>query len=191
MKRGIIIFTIVLTVSCVVYYCVDTNKNISEKMWGLYSELVERETIISDMQEIQSYQIKSECRNLGRDIRYKLPSNLYIVRLHDDICLDCYAECLVRLKNELKDDTKLFILGSYHFSTTFKDILMSLNLDSVKYENIPDTFILPADSINRPYVFSLDEYGCTHNVFIFSRKEYDTIKEYVNLIKRKKQDNEN
>lgn len=68
---------------------------------------------------------------------------------------------------------------------------MSLNLDSVKYENIPDTFILPADSINRPYVFSLDEYGCTYNVFIFSRKEYETIKEYVNLIKRKKQDNEN
>lgn len=185
MKHKIfVLLTISAVLILIIFYWIRTYKDISDTIWKLQSNLVEKETTISEIDEMQVCQLRSEHLNINKKIQEKIPKGSYIIRLHDGVCLDCYAECIIRLNKEVRDNSKLFILGSYHFSATLKDIITSLKLDSIKSENIPDKYILPIDSCGKPYVFSIDNNGYTKHVFLFTKKNYRTIKDYVNLLQR-------
>lgn len=173
-----------ITILGLIFYCLETNKRIKNEIWNLHSAIVEKETAISDIQEILSYQIKSEHKYLNDSIQASIPKSTYIIRLHESVCLSCYAGSLIHLKKELKNDTQLFIFGSYHFETILKDVMESIGFKFIKYCNHPNQDILPVDSLSRPYVFSIDETGHTRNVFILPKDDLQLIKEYIDLMKR-------
>ena len=51
-----------------------------------------------------------------------LPPQTLILRLHNGICLSCYTENILKLKNELTKRGKgLLVLGSYTFDGGLKD----------------------------------------------------------------------
>lgn len=179
--------TVIILSMGIIGFCFFYIRNKTEaKLWQLKSVLLEEQFKIAEFKDIQNYSLNSEGLILSDTIKKVLPDNVYVLRLHDGICLSCYAENLLLLEKKMNqvEDIRLFVLGSYNFTTQLKEELASVNMSKVKSINILDHDILPADSIGRPYLFFLNKKGMVKNLYFFQKEDYASIDLYLRAIQR-------
>lgn len=179
--------TVIILSMGIIGFCFFYIRNKTEaKLWQLKSVLLEEQFKIAEFKDIQNYSLNSEGLILSDTIKKVLPDNVCVLRLHDGICLSCYAENLLLLEKKMNqvEDIRLFVLGSYNFTTQLKEELASVNMSKVKSINILDHDILPADSIGRPYLFFLNKKGMVKNLYFFQKEDYASIDVYLRAIQR-------
>lgn len=158
----------------------------------LTQDLVELKVELTDASESRSFALDSENSLLELDIEKSLlDSTALVLRLHDDICLGCYVENLINLRNKLSNDFRdinLLVLGSYNFLSQLKDILIELDMQNLKYVNVANRNILPADSLRMPYLFSVNKNKKVQHVYVLQKKDLDSIDKYLLSIKRGQSD---
>lgn len=155
-------------------------------IWQLKSALLEEKFKVSNLEEIQLYTLNTEGAVLPDTIVKYIPEGVCILRLHDGICLSCYAENLSRLESHIdgSDGIRLFVLGSYNFTTQLKEELMGVDLNQVKFVNLPSCKVLPADSIGCPYLFTINKEGVIMNLHFFQKENFSLTSRYFQAIKR-------
>lgn len=179
--------TVIILSMGIIGFCFFYIRNKTEaKLWQLKSVLLEEQFKIAEFKDIQNYSLNSEGLILSDTIKKVLPDNVCVLRLHDGICLSCYAENLLLLEKKMNqvEDIRLFVLGSYNFTTQLKEELASVNMSKVKSINILAHDILPADSIGRPYLFFLNKKGMVKNLYFFQKEDYASIDVYLRAIQR-------
>lgn len=179
--------TVIILSMGIIGFCFFYIRNKTEaKLWQLKSVLLEEQFKIAEFKDIQNYSLNSEGLILSDTIKKVLPDNVCVLRLHDGICLSCYAENLLLLEKKMNqvEDIRLFVLGSYNFTTQLKEELASVNMSKVKSINILAHDILPADSIGRPYLFFLNKKGMVKNLYFFQKEDYASIDLYLRAIQR-------
>ena len=161
------LYYILITIPLITaYYSYSQRKSFEDKLWNLNSNLLETH-IVTD------------------SIRNKLPLHTFILRLHNGICLSCYAENIQLLYADLEKKGKdLFVLGSYTFDGGLKDEISIIQGKVPKSSNIPKLSIMPADSLGIPYVFLINENGQIKDLHFLLKKDYSLTSEYLKSIER-------
>lgn len=156
MKRATLIHTalIVLTLSTITISILQRN-SFENKLWIQNSALLETKFELADIIEKEKMRLSTNGIKLPDSITVRLPSNSFILRMHNNVCLSCYAEILIKLQDKLSSENKeLFILGSYSFDSILQEEISIIKGENVTSTNIPNLQIMPADSLEQPYLFS-------------------------------------
>lgn len=177
---------ILLSLFVIVYCLFNLKQKYEDNIWNLQSALLEEQLKVVDIKDIQAYSLDSEGITLSDSIKRNIPKDVCILRLHDGICLSCYAENIQKFEAETHyfKNIRLFVLGSYNFISQLKTELKSMNIDNISFLNLPSSYILPADSIGRPYVFLLNENGRVNNLYFFQKNEFSSINKYLKAVER-------
>ena len=98
--------------------------------------------------------------------------NTIFLRLHDDMCFNCYAPTIRELyKLEEQFDISLQAAGAYHYDATFRQTLRDLEWKDRPADNgIPSREALPADEAMCPYLFTLDDDGHIDDLLFLSKR---------------------
>lgn len=166
-------------------YVWDTHEKVRSTLFELQTKYTNTRSQLLDTKEILYYTIISSRENISNDLYEVLPQNVCILRLHDVACMGCYAENVIRFSQKMrKDSLPFFILSTYSNEKQLNsDLSGIISLDSVNHFNINQYGILPADSINRPYLFIRDSNDKIQNVYIFEKGEYGMLDKYINALK--------
>ncbi len=176
---------LILTVCISVVYSYIQRNEYEDRLWTLNSLLIENKNELFNIKEKLSTELKLEGYILDDSITSIIPPYTLILRLHNNVCLSCYTDILLKLKSELeKKNQDLFILGSYTFESNLKKEISIIQCTTQKYANIPTLVIPPADSIETPYLFFLDNKGRIVHPHILIKKDFQTTYQYLQHIKR-------
>lgn len=181
MKRTVIILFLIVLFLLIGYNTYKMKEQFEDKFWNLNSAFLEIKFALGDLKESQYSVWDTEGLLLPDSVRDLIPRGTCILRLHNNICLSCYAENLMRFENYV--DT-LFVVGSYSFNTIFENELSVFHKRHLKSINIPSLSIIPADSIERPYLFILNKNGAVDNVFFFEKGDFSSVNRYMQSAKR-------
>lgn len=126
---------LILTVCISVVYSYIQRNEYEDRLWTLNSLLIENKNELFNIKEKLSTELKLEGYILDDSITSIIPPYTLILRLHNNVCLSCYTDILLKLKSELeKKNQDLFILGSYTFESNLKKKYLSFN---VQHKNMP------------------------------------------------------
>ncbi len=180
------LYYILITIPLITaYYSYSQRKSFEDKLWNLNSNLLETHIELSDLKEKQMICLSTNGALITDSIRNKLPLHTFILRLHNGICLSCYAENIQLLYADLEKKGKdLFVLGSYTFDGGLKDEISIIQGKVPKSSNIPKLSIMPADSLGIPYVFLINENGQIKDLHFLLKKDYSLTSEYLKSIER-------
>lgn len=185
MKKSIIYYVLVFLSLVTVYHSYNQRKSFEEKLWILQSDLLETRFELTALKEEQSIGLSTNGTILSDSLRHVLPSQTLILRLHNGICLSCYTENILKLKNELAKKGKgLLVLGSYTFDGGLKDEIAAIQDKELKSLNMPALRIMPANSLDRPYVFYVNRQGQIEHLHFFSKKDFSLTSEYLQSTER-------
>lgn len=136
--------------------------------------------------DLRHFTLTTENYLLPKDLCRLLPENTCILRLNEVNCIACYAEQLKKWVERMnQENISFFILGSYSNKRQFAaDLSGIVTLDSVSYINFPNYEGIPADSLSCPYLFFKSAEGKMEQVYLFQKGEYETLHEYINMLKR-------
>ena len=98
--------------------------------------------------------------------------NTIFLRLHDDMCFNCYAPTIRELyKLEEQFDISLQAAGAYHYDATFRQTLRDLEWrDRAAGNGMPPREALPADEAMIPYLFTLGPDGQIDALLFLSKQ---------------------
>ena len=114
--------------------------------------------------------------------------NTIFLRLHDDMCFNCYAPTIRELyKLEERFDVSLRAVGAYHYDATFRQTLRDLEWRARASGNgIPPREALPADEAMRPYLFTLGkDRRIDALLFLSKRIPVETVAEFFGMAARR------
>lgn len=177
---------IILVVIIGGYSVFQVRNNLENVIWKLKSSLLEERFKTADITECQVYSFNTEGRLLPDTVKKYIPQNACILRLHNDICLGCYAENLSRLQLDLDTlkNVSLFVLGSYNFVSQLKKEMFAVNLQQVQFINLSSYRIFPADNLDRPYLFTINASGLIQNLYFFQKEDFLSTSKYLEGIER-------
>lgn len=185
MKRTLIYYVLIIVSLVTICYSYSQRKSYEEKLWAFSSNLLETRFALTDLKEKQSVALSTNGTIILDSLKHKLPLRTLILRLHNGICLSCYAENLLMLKTEIDKRTEeLFVLGSYTFDRGLKDEIAMFQDEKLKSINVPALRIMPADSLDLPYVFCVNERGQIENLHFFVKKDFSPTLDYLKSIER-------
>lgn len=167
-------------------YIQKTQKKVKQTLYEIQREYNNSRHDLLDMKEVRHYVLASEEYPTPRELNPK--QDVCILRIHDGACLSCYTDNLIYFFKEM-DANKLdfFVLGSY---STFKQFQAELtgiaSVDTLNSMNRFDLFCLPADTLNKPYLF-MNKRGKAQHVYAFEKGEVGTISQYIQMLKRLKE----
>ncbi len=168
-----------------IWYSYNQRKSFEEKLWTLKSNLLETRFELTDLKEKQRIGLSTNGIVISDSLKNKLPQQTLILRLHNGICLSCFVENIIMLKTELTKRGKgLFVLGSYTFDGGLKDEIAIIQDKILKSLNVPALQIMPADSLDFPYIFCVNEQGQIENLYFFSKKDFSPTLEYLKSMER-------
>ena len=103
---------------------------------------------------------------------YATGRNTIFLRLHDDMCFNCYAPTIRELyKLEEQFDISLQAAGAYHYDATFRQTLRDLEWrDRAAGNGMPPREALPADEAMIPYLFTLGPDGQIDALLFLSKQ---------------------
>lgn len=155
---------------------------IENTIWKLKSTLLEYKFELSDWEERKLYELNTEGVLLPDSLRNTL--NKYtILRLHDGICMSCFAENLSRLIEVTKKDSiPILVLGNYIYKSALREDLKSIGGENLIFLSLPTLSIVPADSLGQPYLFDVDVNGKIQHVFFVSKDKYNLTNSYLKSI---------
>lgn len=180
-----IIFSIAVFILAGVIVLVYAEQDDIEKtLFDLQAKLSNTRFGLMDKQDEQQYTIKTEGFPIADSIAAALPDKSCILRIHDGGCLACYAKNFIEFYRIAKESKfKVFILGSYSTIDQFKaEMAGFMPMDSVQYANMRIYGFLPADSIDKPYIFTKGANNRAERVYIFNKYEYQTLNLYLNSL---------
>ncbi len=185
MKNTIIFGTLIALTAITICFSYLHRSKFEDKLWAQNSNLLEMRFALNDIATKEKITFSTNGIVLSDSVVSLLPSDTYILRLHNGICMSCYAENLVKLK-EMLDKTKktLFILGSYTFDMVFRDEFSFIQNQNVSSINIPALKIMPADSLEIPYVFHLNTQGKIDHLHFFEKRDFSLTQQYLESIQR-------
>lgn len=179
---GILLF---ITMVLLCMYIKHTQVKMKNVLFTMQKENNNCQFELFDKKEANYYSLASEMHPVPEMLNFLSNKNVCVLRIHDGTCLGCYAENLIRfskLMNEKNID--FFVLGSYSTNRQFySEIFNILKVDSLNSINSRGLVCLPADSLNRPYLFIKDK-GIAHHVYVFEKGEYNNINQYINMLER-------
>lgn len=185
MMKTLLYIGLVLLSLVTVFYSYTQRRSLESKFWSLKNIIVETRYELNDIKEQQRICLATNGFIVHDSLRSKIPIHTLVLRLHNDICLSCYAENIQLLGSALeKMEQGLFILGSYSFDGSLRDEISIIKDSTLRTINIPALHIIPADSINVPYVFFINENGQLTNVHFFAKKDFSLTQEYLKSIER-------
>lgn len=166
-------------------YIQGTHKKVKGSLFALQTKYTNTRLQLLEAKETLYYTVVSERNNISDDLHKVLPKDICILRLHDVACMGCYAENITKFSQKMKENNSpFFVLSSYHNKKQlFADLSGIITLDSTNYLNINQYGILPADSINRPYLFIRNGNNTIQDVYIFEKGEYELLDKYINTLK--------
>lgn len=179
----IILFITIVLAGYTIYIVKERSE---DKVWKLHSTLLEARYRLFDMKEKQLYKLETEGLLLPDSVKEKITPNTCVVRLHNDMCLSCYAENLSKLVQRVieMDSLELLILGSYTYNSALKDELSVISSANLNFINFPSLVIMPADSLGQPYLFVLDERKMINNLFFFQKEDMESVDKYLHNLLR-------
>mgnify|MGYP003311457856 CR=1 FL=1 len=188
-KKYLCLVLISIVVLVITGLCFWNYKRITENsIWKLKSTLLEYKFELSDWEERKLYELKTEGVLLP-DSLLDTMVKYSILRLHDGICMSCFADNLSQLiKFVQKDSIPILILGNYMYKSAFKEDLRIIGGDNFKLLNLPSLSIMPADSLEQPYLFEVGVDGKIQNVFFINKDKYELANSYLKSIINKRND---
>lgn len=186
MKRNTIIYfaLIIMTLSTIVVSILQRD-GFENKLWTQNSVLLEAKFGLADLKEKEKIRLSTNGIKLPDSITIQLPSNTFILRMHSNVCLSCYAENLIKLQKLLSNkNKKLFVLGSYSFNSILEEEISIIKGENVASINIPNLQIIPADSLEQPYLFFLENHGKITHTHFFEKHEFELTQYYLEAIQR-------
>jgi hypothetical protein len=155
-------------------------------IWKLKSTLLEYKYEVSDWEERKKCELNTEGVVLPDSLQNIIDNNC-VLRLHDGICMSCFAENLSRLLEIARKDTiSILILGNYMYKSSFKEDIKLIGGECFDSMNLLTLSIIPADSLEQPYLFDVDVNGKIQNVFFVSKDKYELGNSYLNSIANKR-----
>ena len=188
-KKYLCLVLVSIVVLIITGLCFWNYKRITEKLiWELKSTLLEYKFELSDWEERKLYELKTEGVVLPDSLLDTI-NNHAVLRLHDGICMSCFADNLSRLiKLVQKDSIPVIILGNYMYKSSLKEDLRIIGGDKCKLLNFPSFRIVPADSLEQPYLFEVGVNGKIQNVFFINKDKYEFGNSYLKSIINKRND---
>lgn len=133
-----------------------------------------------------SMEFESTILPLSKDSLDKIPTDVVVVRLHENICMSCYFSATKYLFDKMgKNEMSFIVLGSYLNKGRFKKQLKELELLETRAFNMP--FIsqdYPLDGVNIPYVFILSPQREIKELFFLDKSDSTSSNEYISMIQR-------
>lgn len=176
------IFFVVLIILTIITICFSYRQRskLEDKLWTINSNLLETRFELDDMRAKTIVCYSTNGVTLPDSIASLLSDSVYILRLHNNICMSCYAEHLIRLKEKLNmTKQQLYVLGSYIYDDALRDEISILTDSNLRVINIPALEIMPADSMEIPYIFLLNPRNKLEYVHFFEKHDFTITEEYL------------
>lgn len=172
-------------ISSLCFYAWKTQTKVRTTLLELHEEYNDSRFRLMDLKEKQYYSLLSEAYLLPEELDLFFVESGCLLRLHEGVCLGCYAESLARFLELMKmKNMSLGIWGAYATERQFRSELSNVvKLDSLKIINLKKDISLPADSLNQPYLF-IKEGNRTSRVFVIEKDDYKSIEQYVEMLSR-------
>ena len=185
MRKNVVTLMVMAIATSVIVYAYMEQTKVEKALVALQANYSNTRFELLDKQEEQRYVLKTEGESIADSLVSLLPENTCILRIHNGGCLSCYAQNVIHLYQLVKDlDIPFAVLGTYSTRRQFKGETAGLiPTDSVFNVNVDCYGFLPADSIDKPYLFVIRN-GEARQVYILNKNGSETLKLYVkSLIK--------
>lgn len=186
MKKTTITFFILIALNILTISVSVLQRNEFEnRLWTQNSAFVEMKYELEDLRNKEVFAISTNGVTLSDSVVNLLSHYPYILRLHKDLCISCYADNLIRLKESLEEKEKnLFILGSYASGETFKNEISMIQGKFVNSCNISELEIMPADSLGISYIFHINGNGKIDHLHFIGKYSFETTQQYLKAASR-------
>lgn len=178
MKKILINIVYVITFLGVVVFSIYITNLVST----LRNSMLERDAQIANL-SIENYELKETIKETAlfdiqendSILRSCFPvqtTNTLILRLTEDICMNCYYNTLQRAimayqNSKQKFDLKIF--GKYRFNANFKNDIKDLVPSQIETINSSETFAL--DELSAPYFLYLNNNGELSHVYVLPKND--------------------
>ena len=184
--RNVVSLVAVLAVVGILVYVYVGQDKVEKALFALQNDYSNTRFELWDWKDDQRYRLKTEGEQLPDSLARQLPAGTCILRIHNSGCLACFAQNFTQLYAWVRQkQLPLFVLGTYRTQRIFKKELAGLiPLDSVPHVNVDNWGFLPADSIDKPYLFVKGAGGRVQQVYLFNKYEYETLGMYLDGVKK-------
>lgn len=184
--KNAVTFSILIVLSLVtIGYSYFQRDKFEDKLWIQNSNLLEARFALSDIKEKEKMAYLTDGVTLCDSVVSLVPSDVYILRLHEGVCMSCYANNVKMLAEVLDSIGKnLFVIGAYTFDSALKEELSFIQTSNIKSINIRELSIMPADSLEIPYIFHLTSQGKIDHLHFFEKHDFSLTRQYILSIQR-------
>lgn len=187
MKKILINIVYVITILGIVVFSIYITKYICT----LKKTIFERDALIANL-SVENYELKETIKETAsfdlqendsilRSCFPEKATNTLILRLTEDMCMNCYYNSLQRAimaYHNSKEKFDLKILGKYRFNANLKNDIKDLVPSQIETINSSKTFAL--DELSAPYLLYLNNNGKLSHIYVLPKND---IMNFVELYK--------
>lgn len=188
MKNKILYGLLLIFTASIVLYTLFSILN-ERKNSEIISLLADKKIIDSEersrtLEKMDIYTLKSISKEIYKDdidSLKLLPHTIYL-RIHQNMCLACYTSTINNISDKIKN---MPMVGSYDYISSFNSIVKEFCfLDTVKSKNnLHFLNKIPADSLNKPYLFTINEKNRINSLFFLEKENTEErIELYIKII---------